>query len=366
MGELSETMLGHSKLSELLQDCRFGDICDVRLDTNGYTVVQRQIGDMVAQQQHSLRDEIGTASFCLNEPLCLADAGEPNVTPVFEPTPGPFGAPVAPRYESFGESEPVSSEDADGSMNLLSFGPTPVLFGQTPMPSQSSAVNAAMPEDQDYLKQFLQGYLDHAPDLKHVTDASLQPFCPHEPLSLDEAVESVDVPDFGTSPNAWSPAPRALKAGSPAPRALAAMPVPSCELPSFAPWKDGQLSQMVQRTFIHAPLSLPTLLPGTLPRSSSTGDLSGSTSARSTSSPSRSFDNALCHQEAELFKASVCGMSSTFGVVDLSPAPTFVVPTVAFDPRFASTVPLLNNIAPCPPCPPPPLPPVLRLSDHLR
>lgn len=40
--ELSETLLGHSKLSELLQDERFGDICFVELQGNGYTVIQVQ------------------------------------------------------------------------------------------------------------------------------------------------------------------------------------------------------------------------------------------------------------------------------------------------------------------------------------
>merc|ERR1719183_1284919 len=39
--ELSETMLGYSKLSDLLQDGRFLDICTVRLQSRGYVVVQR-------------------------------------------------------------------------------------------------------------------------------------------------------------------------------------------------------------------------------------------------------------------------------------------------------------------------------------
>jgi len=38
--ELSETFLGHSKLCELLQDKCFQDICEVRLEGNGYTVLQ--------------------------------------------------------------------------------------------------------------------------------------------------------------------------------------------------------------------------------------------------------------------------------------------------------------------------------------
>lgn len=40
--ELSETMLGHSKLSELLQDPRFDDVCRVKLEGHGYIVVQHK------------------------------------------------------------------------------------------------------------------------------------------------------------------------------------------------------------------------------------------------------------------------------------------------------------------------------------
>ncbi|CAK0894187.1 unnamed protein product [Prorocentrum cordatum] len=37
--ELSETKLGHSKLTELLQDPRFADVCEVQLQEKGYAVV---------------------------------------------------------------------------------------------------------------------------------------------------------------------------------------------------------------------------------------------------------------------------------------------------------------------------------------
>jgi len=37
--ELSETMLGHSRLSDLLQDRRFHDLCTVQLQRNGYAVI---------------------------------------------------------------------------------------------------------------------------------------------------------------------------------------------------------------------------------------------------------------------------------------------------------------------------------------
>jgi len=41
--ELSETKLGHSKISELLQDQRFGDICTLELQPHGYIVVQVEV-----------------------------------------------------------------------------------------------------------------------------------------------------------------------------------------------------------------------------------------------------------------------------------------------------------------------------------
>jgi hypothetical protein len=47
--DLSETMLGHSKLSELLQDEPFTSICEVKLASNGYVVVPK------ASAAHKLR-----------------------------------------------------------------------------------------------------------------------------------------------------------------------------------------------------------------------------------------------------------------------------------------------------------------------
>lgn len=49
--ELSETMLGHSKLSELLQDERFSDICRVRLEGHGYIVMQHGPGNHYSEMQ---------------------------------------------------------------------------------------------------------------------------------------------------------------------------------------------------------------------------------------------------------------------------------------------------------------------------
>jgi len=53
--ELSETALGHSKLSELLQDERLSDLCGVQLKGNGYVVVPKlhKIGDAPSTPKHN-------------------------------------------------------------------------------------------------------------------------------------------------------------------------------------------------------------------------------------------------------------------------------------------------------------------------
>jgi len=53
--ELSETALGHSKLSELLQDEHLSDLCGVQLKGNGYVVVPKmhKIGDAPSAPKHN-------------------------------------------------------------------------------------------------------------------------------------------------------------------------------------------------------------------------------------------------------------------------------------------------------------------------
>ena len=57
--ELSETALGHAKLSELLRDPRVSDLCTVRLRNHGYAVFPSQ------------RPDAPTAPL---KPICLADS----------------------------------------------------------------------------------------------------------------------------------------------------------------------------------------------------------------------------------------------------------------------------------------------------
>jgi len=68
--ELSETALGHSKLSELLHDLRLRDICTVKLLDQGYFVIPqfKLTEDAIAP---AFPDRV---IFCPDEPLCLEDA----------------------------------------------------------------------------------------------------------------------------------------------------------------------------------------------------------------------------------------------------------------------------------------------------
>jgi len=68
--ELSETALGHSKLSELLHDVRLRDVCTVKLLDQGYFVIP-QFTLTKDATVHMLPSRV---VFCPDEPLCLEDA----------------------------------------------------------------------------------------------------------------------------------------------------------------------------------------------------------------------------------------------------------------------------------------------------
>jgi hypothetical protein len=84
--ELSETALGHSKLSELLKDARFRRICTVKLFDQGYFVIPQfgldEIDDVA--RQPLMRPAIGRVVFCPDEPLCLEEAAPLRQNPVEE------------------------------------------------------------------------------------------------------------------------------------------------------------------------------------------------------------------------------------------------------------------------------------------
>jgi len=96
--ELSETKLGHSKLTQLLQDERFSDICNVQLQGHGYMVEQvvPQENKTICLQSALPVHEGGlSAAFCALEPITLdmneagtLVASSPSPVARWPPTPG--------------------------------------------------------------------------------------------------------------------------------------------------------------------------------------------------------------------------------------------------------------------------------------
>jgi len=77
--ELSETALGYSKVTDLLQDHRLLDLCSVQLQGRGYAVVEVMDAD-VDQSCDKAREMLQPAEsqrvvFCPDEPLVLEDTG---------------------------------------------------------------------------------------------------------------------------------------------------------------------------------------------------------------------------------------------------------------------------------------------------
>jgi len=195
--ELSETMLGHSKLSELLQDPHFQDICTVQLQGHGYIVVQVQ-----APEGHTISlaenipsyaglsdlkpdsapfeptvladDEPRRVEFCPDEPLILEDDAVPssNVREVMEdltpararlPTlspstlckdglvgsmvrstfihaaPPPPTPPAGTRRRSLSLPKDVGSEKSDWEMACHALGFMPRPMGLSHEPDESTA-----------------------------------------------------------------------------------------------------------------------------------------------------------------------------------------------------------------------------------
>jgi len=281
--ELSETMLGHSKLSELLQDDRFVDICFVRLDGHGYTVVQTngsqystpsppaRVQQSAADDSLSLEPRKLSFSFCPDSPLCLDDACEPTLDqPVWGPTPGLFGStPCASPYP--GPRSPYP----------------PGLAATLPMPATTqhdplflarflSSVRETEPLDIGLNNQVQPKEINFCPeeplDICFGNEATPKAnnFCPDEPLCLDDAIcEMPDMLTFGQTPCPFGPTPTL-----PMPPAfdlpplppLPLMPLPGYDWSSY-PWPyDPILASMVQNTFIHAAPAPPTPLPSTVRR----------------------------------------------------------------------------------------------------
>eukprot|EP00929_Paragymnodinium_shiwhaense_P120189 TRINITY_DN92096_c0_g1_i1.p1 TRINITY_DN92096_c0_g1~~TRINITY_DN92096_c0_g1_i1.p1 ORF type:complete len:753 (+),score=144.60 TRINITY_DN92096_c0_g1_i1:68-2260(+) len=153
--ELSETVLGHAKLSELLQDERLKDMCTVRLDKQGYSVVQvlgtvsaphRRYGDAEAATPREIAAPRIRAAVAASDVACEAPAPHMSTSPA--PEEDDMSSPVREAIESalrsleqeaapcqaaekksaFCIDEPLSLEDAFTTATgeeMPTFGPTP-------------------------------------------------------------------------------------------------------------------------------------------------------------------------------------------------------------------------------------------------
>jgi len=184
--ELSETALGHSKLSELLQDEKIRSVCSVELHGQGYIVVLNE-------------DAVGRASVpAVAEALSEAREGQP------ESSDAEDGAiERAPRRVSFCPDEPLELEEEgffeeDGDWIPPAFSSSST---NTPLPSPgvppSATVRKWRGESQKGPEKHAAGQYDlgqalaaFSPDASDSSWSASEPrrvvFCPGEPLNLEE------------------------------------------------------------------------------------------------------------------------------------------------------------------------------------
>jgi len=136
--ELSETALGHAKLSECLQDPRVRDLCDVRLQGQGYTIVPAQ--KPVARSLISLAD-----SLCMSpEPTTLEVEATTVENSRLLGKRGGFIQPLSLEAIDSPPSSPTAAQ-AQGAPASLRATPLPLTpFPQTPFPPTPSPSAAYM------------------------------------------------------------------------------------------------------------------------------------------------------------------------------------------------------------------------------
>lgn len=141
--ELSETSLGHSKLSELLQDTRFADICRVELQGQGYIVVQT-----MDEERNSLLiegfdvavkfDDVTPIAeqrrveFCPDEPLSWDDGDLPveeSQRSPLQPMATPLASPGAPTPTTISRWSGYSSFQGYSQDGVFSLSPEHLFAG---------------------------------------------------------------------------------------------------------------------------------------------------------------------------------------------------------------------------------------------
>lgn len=215
--ELSETALGHSKLSELLQDQRFSDICEVQLQGQGYIVVQVLAEPAPATSQDATSQVPEWPASEGIETLAMA-AMECALTPVLDdarreelPLPTPLASPglatpnTVRRWPAFGrwpglahgmwgEAPPLpitggrSCDSTDSTADSARSGEKT----HHTEPPQSPVPSAGQEAPETPMKvelSILQRMHVQEEELDEEEPRARIPFCPGEPLALEEALD---------------------------------------------------------------------------------------------------------------------------------------------------------------------------------
>lgn len=279
--ELSETALGHSKLSELLQDQRFSDVCNVQLQGQGYVVVQNPDAakaDVIPVDEALKQVSCGAAmdgevaakrvEFCPDEPLGLEEAGFLTEDWLAQDVQHIVPLPT---------STPLQSPGVPPSATVRRWRDEPPRYN----------LFTEDPQRLNPLEEVLAGASLVLPASPSVPQSSVWPgdeprrveFCPGEHLCLEECgifrdslpaaglqwatpLPSPGVPTSTTVrrwPRAWPPQEGPLPTGGAA----------TASSSSGAPTTGAKPLLLVQNTFLHAAPQPPTPLPGSRRRASS-------------------------------------------------------------------------------------------------
>jgi len=216
--ELSETALGHARLTDLLRDEKFHDVCTIQLQDRGYVVMPAQkppagtsaaahpfLGDLTSKRQPlelasgvisckspgpaapvqcTLINAVdSTQQFCPDEPLCLEDVDNFPMEEV-SPTTAPFPFPTPSPQYMYSDSMRGSTYDWDRVCHP---------FGMALSACHNCEANV--------------GKATQA--TQETISSPSQTFCPDEPLDLEAARQ--EAPKTWMSPApcaAWTPSPQ--------------------------------------------------------------------------------------------------------------------------------------------------------------
>lgn len=325
--ELSETKLGHSKLSELLQDSRFADICSVQLQGNGYIVFQAEPQKMIENDDtESTNSELSetspqpTSTRLSSELSCPSSTRRPSLDdPVkvllrechlsmTDPMINDSDEQKSCHRLQFCVDEPLALEEASTSFEFAPLTQTPSGMYTHPAALRWPCLSPSLFKDcSELLSQvsgYSQGYVEEGDSCQRMQ------FCPDEPLVLEQGNElpECDQTESSTSTSTWP-----------------------CISPSLLK-KDGCVGSIalsrVQNTFIHSPMAPPTpLRAGALRRSRSLPKNVGSDkNMLETTCQSLGYGQIPCVQQAAQLNSGSIDHKHVLPASERMPTPSIYVP----------------------------------------